>query len=243
MKVLIIDDENPARQLLKDLIGKKQEFEIIGEAANGFEALKLINDLKPELIFLDIQMPKINGFELLEILDNPPHVIFTTAYSEFAIKAFELNAIDYLLKPIQEERLNIALEKALNSELSKPTSDKINEGRFERNETLERLVVKTGSQIHIIPVYEIDRIEADDDYVRIHSKNGSHLKKMTMKFLEEKLPQTQFIRVHRSHILNIENMQKLEAMGKETHVVILKNGEKLPVSSSGYQLLKSKLNF
>lgn len=243
MKVLIIDDEKPARQLLIELLRDYKDFEIIGEAANGFEALKLINELNPELIFLDIQMPKINGFELLELLEDPPFVIFATAYSEHAIKAFELNAVDYLLKPIQEERLLAALQKARNSELNHIDTEKIRQEGFDKDQYLERVVVKTGNQIHILPINEIERIEANDDYVKIYSMDKSHLKKMTMKFMEERLPKNQFIRIHRSHILNIDSMMKLEAMGKETYVAILKNGEKLPVSNSGYRLLKEKLGF
>ncbi len=243
MKVLIIDDEKPARQLLMELLSNKKELEILGEASNGFEALKLINTIKPELIFLDVQMPKINGFELLELLDHPPYVIFTTAYSEYAIKAFELNAIDYLLKPIEENRLEMALNKVLKSESERPNIIKLNDSRFSENEILEKIVVKNGNQIHILAIDEIERIEAYDDYVKIHANNKFHLKKMTMKFLENKLPNGQFIRIHRSHILNSDYLKRLEAMGKESHVAILKNGDKVPVSSSGYQLLKQKLGF
>ncbi|MEQ8359238.1 MAG: response regulator [Cytophagales bacterium] len=243
MKVLIIDDEKPARQLLVELLKNKNGLDIIGEASNGFEALKQINSLNPDLIFLDIQMPKINGFELLELLDQPPLVIFTTAYSEYAIKAFELNAIDYLLKPIEESRLEMAINKVLNSGTGRPDIQKLSENRFSDNEKLEKIVVKTGNQIHILAIDDIERIEAYDDYVKIHSKDKYYLKKMTMKFLGNKLPNDQFIRVHRSHILNSNHLQKLEAMGKESHLAILKNGDKIPVSSSGYHTLKQILGF
>ncbi|QNL23176.1 LytTR family transcriptional regulator DNA-binding domain-containing protein [Hyphobacterium sp. CCMP332] len=243
LKVLIIDDEKPARQLLVELLKNKNDLEIIGEASNGFEALKQINSLNPELIFLDIQMPKINGFELLEILDQPPLVIFTTAYSEYAIKAFEMNAIDYLLKPIEESRLEMAINKVLNSRTGRPDIQKLSENRLSEKEKLEKIVVKTGNQIHILPIDDIERIEAYDDYVKIHSMDKYYLKKMTMKFLENKLPNDQFIRIHRSHILNSNHLQKLEAMGKESHLAILKNGDKIPVSSSGYHLLKEILGF
>ena len=245
MRTLIVDDELPARKLLIEYLKKDKDIIIVGEASNGFEALKAIQKEKPDLIFLDIQMPKINGFELLELIDDCPEVIFVTAYSEYAIQAFKANAIDYLLKPIHEESLKDAVKKAKLKiqSVSKNSYDKLNEIRLEENQELDRVVVKTGSQIHIIPVEDILQIMAEDDYIRIITSDSRFLKKQTMKFMESHLPPNDFVRVHRSHILNVSKIEKIEALSKESYVAILKNKEKVPVSNAGYQQLKLILKF
>lgn len=213
IKVIIIDDEALARQITKNYLSKRSDIEIIAECSDGFDAIKKISELKPDLIFLDVQMPKLTGFEMIELLDSPPFIIFTTAYDHFAIKAFEVNAIDYLLKPFSEERFNAALQKAIEKLSSKNTQqfslDNIIKTNDQKEEFLERVVVKESSKIVIIPVEEIKQIEAQDDYVLINSVNGRYLKQKTMKYFESHLNENQFIRVHRSYIVNIYLINKL----------------------------------
>lgn len=244
---LIIDDEQLGRELIRSYLNDIVSVEIIGECSNGFEGIKLIQELKPDLIFLDIQMPKITGFEMLELLAEKPFTIFTTAYNEFAIEAFEKNAVDYLLKPFSFERLKAAVEKVLDR-INKGTRE---EGRTEKliehvtdNEgIIERIVVKTGFKIHVITTDKINYIEAQDEYVMLHTSNGKHLKSRTMKYFEAHLNPNEFVRVHRGYIVRIDQILQLEQYGKESYVLILKSGEKLPISKSGYKRLKEVLNF
>lgn len=241
-RALIIDDELLARDLIKKFL-EETDVEVVGECGDGFEGFKLIQELQPDLIFLDIMMPKLTGFEMLELIDKPPVVVFSTAYDEFAIKAFEQNAVDYLLKPYSKDRFLESLSKA------KAKIGQKQEGVFEviepasNLEKLTRVAVKTGQKIHIIGVDDIHFIEAMDDYVRIHSTDGSYLKQKTMKFYESHLPGKDFLRVHRSFIVRLKEINKIEQMGKDSHVAILKNGREISVSRSGYTKLKEVLNF
>jgi len=238
MKVVIIDDEQPARDIIKLFLTFHKDIEIVGQAKNGFEGLKLISELKPDLIFLDIQMPKIDGFEMLELIENPPAVIFSTAYDEYALKAFEHKAVDYLLKPFTKDRFNEALAK-----IEKPvaSTDAIEmSGTYHTD--LERIAVKTGDKIDIIALDKIDYLESQDDYVEIHSEGKKYLKQQTMKYYEEALDKTKFIRIHRRFIVNVPEIVGLEKFGKETYIAILKTGDKLSVSSTGYSLLKKVLS-
>lgn len=247
IRTLIIEDEAPARTLLRKFLEGFEEIDVIGECADGFSGLKVINETQPDLIFLDIQMPKLTGFELLELLENLPEVVFTTAYDEYAIKAFDLNAVDYLMKPFSKQRLRQAVDKVIERfklRLSaKPKIEKLIEHVHAKNKSLERVVVKSGSKIHIIPVDQIEHIEAQDDYVFIYSPEGRFLKKETMQSIEQNLPAEQFIRVHRSHIVNIRQIQRLEQYGKENYLLILKNGNQVGVSKSRIKDLKKELNF
>ena len=245
VKTIIIDDEKLAREITKGYLSKHPEIEIIAECSNGFDAIKKINEEKPDLIFLDIQMPKISGFEMLELLDDPPAIIFTTAYDQYAIKAFEVSAVDYLLKPFSEERFNDALKKSFSL-----IKDKFQQNSAIKNiidhhdkkiEFLERVVIKDGPKITILPVDSIKWIEAQDDYVMINSELGRFLKKKTMKFFENHLDENTFIRIHRSYIINADFIQHLEQKGKESYQLILKNGRELPVSKTGLSKLKSTL--
>jgi two-component system LytT family response regulator len=217
-----------------------RDTEIVGECENGFEALKAVQELQPDLIFLDIQMPKIDGFELLEVLDPKPEIVFCTAYDQYAIKAFEMNAVDYLLKPFSKERLEQAVEKARQRRGSASPSKVENLQRHleESPKVLERVVTRMGNKVTVIPVDRIQYIEAADDYVMIHSELGNHLKEKTMKYFEANLPQEQFIRIHRSYIVNISEIKSLELYSKDSYVAILKNGEKLKVSAEGYKRLR-----
>ncbi|HEY6907042.1 MAG TPA: LytTR family transcriptional regulator DNA-binding domain-containing protein [Ignavibacteriaceae bacterium] len=244
LTAIIIDDEALGRQIVRKYLSAHAGTEILAECSNGFEGVKRINELSPDLVFLDIQMPRLNGFEMLELLDNPPVIIFTTAYDQYAIKAFEVNAADYLLKPFSAERFEEALEKAeqLLSNKSRQTDIVRELIKHTQAEYLERIVIKEGPKIHIIPVDSVIYIEAQDDYVMIHSGEGKHLKQKTMKYFEEHLPPEDFIRIHRSYIVSIPRIKKIELIEKETYKLFLDGGTALPVSKSGYDKLKNILN-
>ena len=242
---IIIEDEQPARDLLKAYLQTHNEIELVAECENGFDGIKTIAEYRPDLIFLDIQMPKLTGFEMLELLDEYPEIIFTTAYDEFALRAFELNAVDYLMKPFSKIRFDQALEKVFTRLKSKshhnPELEKLKEQVRESSGPQERFFVKTGNHIDVIPVEEIIHVEAQDDYVEFHTPKGRFLKKETMAQLEQQLPQDRFLRVHRSHIIRLDQMEKLEKYGKESYMVILKNGAKVQVSKSRIKNLKEQL--
>jgi two-component system, LytTR family, response regulator len=241
---IIIEDEEPARSILKNYLAPYSEIELIGEFSEGFSGLKAINELKPDLVFLDIQMPKLTGFEILELAEHKPIIIFTTAYDQFAIKAFEANATDYLLKPFTRERFADALTKAKarfkNNEIGEIKS--VLQAMDEKPELINRIAVRFASKIHLIPVEEILFLEADGDYVKIHTGDGSFLKEKTMKYFEFHLNPAQFMRIHRSYIVNVNYILRLEYYDKENHIAILKNNERLKVSDSGYKLLRKALN-
>lgn len=246
IKTVIIDDEKLARDVVKAFLKKEENFEIVAECANGFEGLKAIQEHQPDLVFLDVQMPKLTGFEMLEIIDQKPVIIFSTAYDQYAIKAFELNAADYLLKPYSEQRFKEALAKAkakIDKSESVPEPAKIVEAHKEQQETLDRVVIRSGSKILIISTDKIDYFQAQDDYVEIHTEGKKYLKQLTMKWLEKVLPKSEFVRVHRSYIVSVKMIDKLEAYSKDSYIAILKNGDKISVSRSGYQSLREVLNF
>lgn len=246
MKAIIIDDENLARELIKAYLKKFEAIEVVAECADGFEGLKAIQQHSPDLVFLDIQMPKITGFELLELLEQPPVVIFSTAFDQYAIKAFELNATDYLLKPYSEERFAEAVKKAMDKvgqkENNQQELENLKETRTEQ-EALDRIVVKTGNKIHILGLPQVHHFEAQDDYVAIHSDQGKFLKLMRMKALENGLPSDDFVRIHRSHIVNVKQIEKLELYEKDSYILYLKTGQQLPVSRSGHGRLKEVLKY
>lgn len=246
MKAVIIDDENLARELIKAYLKKFDQVEVIAECSDGFQGLKAIQQHNPDLIFLDIQMPKITGFEMLELIENPPVVIFSTAFDQYAIKAFELNATDYLLKPYSEARFEEAVKKALAKIGQKESNQKeledLKETRSEQ-ESLDRIVVKTGNKIQILALNQVHHFEAQDDYVAIHSDQGKFLKLMRMKALENGLPTGDFVRIHRSHIVNVKHIEKLELYEKDSYILYLKNGQQLPVSRSGHGRLKEVLRY
>jgi two-component system, LytTR family, response regulator len=239
-KAIIVEDEKLARDLVKSYLSNQESIELIGEFSDGFSGLKAINELKPDIVFLDVQMPKLTGLELLELLDDPPHIIFTTAYDEYAVNAFDLNAVDYLLKPFSKERFDKALEKVFGKSSSNKSLNEL-KSQVEKETVLDKIVVKSNSNIHVIPLSELIYIESEDDYVMIHTLRGKHLKHQTMKFYEEQLDSSKFTRIHRSYIVNISEINKIEKFGKDTYQVILKNAAALKVSRSRYQELKSLL--
>jgi two-component system, LytTR family, response regulator len=242
---IVIDDEPLARDILKKFTADIPYLQIVGECSNGFEALKLIQQLKPDLIFLDIQMPKIDGFELLEVLDEKPEIIFTTAYDQFAIRAFEMNAADYLLKPFTKDRLVSAIQKVSdriqNNTKKENALVKLQQHIESARVPLSRVVTRLGSKITVVPVDKIWYIEAQDDYVMLYSEMGNHLKEKTMRYFEQQLPPGTFVRVHRSYIVNLTQIIGVEPYTKDTRLVILKCGAKLKVSEEGYKNLRQYL--
>jgi two-component system LytT family response regulator len=239
----VVDDEEPARALLRQYLGGLDGFELLAECANGFEAVRRIDELEPDLVLLDIQMPKLDGFEVLELIHSAPQVVFTTAHDEYAIKAFEVQAVDYLLKPFSVERFQQALERAvarLKSGAQQPLEE-LTQARQRQRRPNDRLVVRDGAEIHVVPRERIDYIESDDDYAVIHAGSLELRKKQTLAELEELLAEGGFVRIHRCYLLNVDRLKRIEPYAKDSRVVFLENGARLPVSRSGYGRLKEWL--
>ena len=243
LRVLIVDDEEPARALLREYLSAAPGVEIVGECRNGFEAVKAVNDLAPDLLFLDVQMPKLNGFEVLELLGRDVAVVFATAFDEHAIRAFEVNAVDYILKPVSPERVGAALERARQRVASRaplPIEKLAAAGRPAEGPAL-RVVVRQGPRVHVIPVDRLDYAEAQDDYVSLRSEGKSYLKQQTLSDLEGSLDKARFVRIHRSYLLNLDRLARIETEGGEPKGVVLADGTRLPLSRSGYARLKALL--
>ena len=244
LRALLVDDEAPARMLLREYLGAFPDIEVIGESANGFEAVKTIAEQQPDLVFLDVQMPKRDGFEVLELLEPPPAVVFCTAYDEFALRAFEVHAVDYLLKPFGRERLAEALVRVrerLNAPVAgapAPSAAKLSAAARPPGLFLERMLARDGAKVHVIPVERIDYLEAQDDYVAIHAEGRSWLKHGTLADIAEGLEPARFVRVHRSYVVNVERIARLELYAKDSRVAILHDARQLPVSRSGYARLR-----
>ena len=245
LRTIIVEDEELARNLMKSFLADNEKIDIIGECENGFEGIKAINDLEPDLVFLDIQMPKLTGFEMLELLDHKPQIIFATAYDQYALKAFEFNAADYLLKPYSKDRLFEAVDKVAEKiEKEGRISDVAEKiSNFPKEESLDRIVVKDRHKIHIIPVDQVRYIESMDDYVMIYTQSGRHMKQKTMKYYEEALDSRNFVRIHRSYIVKVDEISEIQQYEKEAYIVILHDKTKLKVSKTGYKNLKGVLNF
>lgn len=244
MNAIIIDDEPLARLIIKEYLQGYPEIVVAGECNDGFEGLKAVQQHQPDLVFLDIQMPKINGFEMLELIDQPPSIIFTTAFEEYAIKAFESHAVDYLLKPFSRERFDKAMQKWIEqkaSGISKANTQILLQSVAQSPAQSGRIVVKMSGKIKIIPVDEVHFLEAADDYVKIHVKEGAFLKNKTMNHFEQVLDPQQFVRTHRSYILNVQQITRIDPYEKDNHIAILKSGAQVPVSKTGYTRLKSVL--
>ena len=245
LRAVIVDDEPPARLVLREYLAAHDDIEIIGECANGFEAVRMIGERSPDLVFLDIQMPKLDGFEVLELLEPGPAIVFVTAHDEHALRAFEVNAVDYLLKPIGRERLAAALDRVrakagdatvLPVRPAQLAAQARPPGRY-----AERVLVKEGSQVVVIPADRIDVVEAQDDYVLIFADGKSHLKTQTLSELADTLNPDRFIRVHRSVLVNVDRIARIELVAKDSRVAILKDGREVPVSRSGYARLKERM--
>ena len=243
MKVIIIDDEPLARSIVKEYLQQHPDLELVQECNDGFEGVKAIQQHQPHLVFLDIQMPKINGFEMLELLEQRPAIIFATAFDDYAIKAFEAHAVDYLLKPFNQERFDKAIAKwrdANAASTDKATQDLL-ETASQSPAQNNRIVVKNGSKIKIIPVHEVQYLEAADDYVKVHTGEGYFLKNKTMSHFEQVLDKQQFVRSHRSYIVNVQQITRIDPYEKDNHVAILRSGIKVPVSRNGYGKLREVL--
>ncbi len=232
LKVVIVDDEALARGYLRELVRAHPEIEITGECANGFEAVKAIAETAPDLVFLDIQMPKLDGFEVLELIDPGPAVVFVTAYDEYAMRAFDAHAVDYLLKPFSAERFERALERARArlGEHAPPVTRP-------PEQQVDRIVVRDGARVHVIPLDRLDYVEAQDDYIAIHSGGKSYLKQQPIAEIERQLDARRFVRIHRSAIVSLERVVRIEPYGKESRLAILTDGTRLPVSRAGYARL------
>ena len=243
MRAILIDDEPLARSVVREYLAPWVDLEVVDECNDGFEGVKSIMQHKPDLIFLDIQMPKINGFEMLELLEEKPDVIFATAFDEYALQAFEAHAVDYLLKPFTRERFDKAVQKWMDQHQSPASRQKTQQLLDDVAQTSQkdRVVVKTGTKIKIIPVDDIIYLEADDDYVNLHPAEGSFLKNKTMAFFEKTLEASQFVRVHRSYIVRIQEITRIDPYEKDSHLAILKSGAKIPVSKTGYGKLRQVL--
>ena len=242
-RAIIVDDEALARQVVREMLQSHPEVEIAGECANGFEAVRLAGELKPDLLFLDIQMPKLDGFEVLELIGSEIAIVFVTAHDEHALRAFEVHAVDYLLKPFTTERFDAALERAkerIGGTLPAPAE--LTAAAREPGHYAERIVVRDGTRVQIIPVDKLDYAEAQDDYVALASLGKKHLKQQTISSLEAALDPKNFVRIHRSYLVNLERVARLEPYSKDSHVVILNDGARLPVSRSGYARLKAFLD-
>lgn len=247
IRAVIVDDEELARQILREFIAAHSDIEIVAECANGFEAVKAITELKPDLLFLDIQMPKLDGFEVLELVGNESAVIFVTAYDNHAIRAFEVHAVDYLLKPISAERFEAALVQARERLKGKkpekvPAAAELAAAARPTSQYLSRIPVRDGTRVFIVPVAKLDYAEAQDDYVALASEGKKHLKQQTISSLETGLDPARFLRIHRSYIVNLERVTRVEPYGKDSYVAVLTNGTQLPVSRSGYTRLRAFLD-
>jgi two-component system LytT family response regulator len=241
IKTILIDDEPLARDVVKHYLQGYPDIEVIAECSDGFEGIKAITQLRPDFIFLDIQMPKISGFEMLELIDQHPAIIFTTAFDEYAIKAFEVNAVDYLLKPIEKSRFDLAMQKLPAKLLAEGNTPELLETAALTPAQHNRVVVKNNGVIKILAVEDIHYLEADDDYVKLSTREGAFHKNKTMGFFEQTLDATQFIRIHRSYMINLAQVTRIELKEKDSYVVLLKSDIWLPVSKTGYAKLKSAL--
>ncbi len=242
-KALIVDDEELARKLLREMLNSHAEIEIAAECANGMEALKAAAEHKPDLLFLDVQMPKLTGFDVLELIECPGvAVVFVTAYDQYAMKAFDVHAVDYLLKPFSRERFEAALERAKNQSPKKEVgAAELAAAARPAGQYVERIVVKDGTKVSLIPVAKLDYAEALDDYVSLASEGKKHLKQQTISGLEMALDPNLFVRIHRSYLVNLERVARIEPYGKDSKVAILTSGVRLPVSRTGYARLNKLL--
>jgi two-component system, LytTR family, response regulator len=259
IRAVVVDDEELARQILCEYIGAHPEIECVAQCANGFEAVKAVAELKPDLLFLDIQMPKLDGFEVLELIGDETAVVFVTAFDSYAIKAFEVHAVDYLLKPFGADRFEAALERAKERLSARPqaghgpdaksggakphpTAAELAAAARPPSQYIERVPVRDGPRVTIIPVDKLDYAEAQDDYVALCSEGKKHLKQQTISSLEAALDPSRFLRIHRSYIVNLERVVRVEPYAKDSHVAVLRNGTQLPVSRAGYSRLRAFLD-
>ena len=243
LRVAIVDDEEPARAILREYLQQEAGVEIVAECSNGFEAVRAVANLKPDVLLLDVQMPKLDGFEVLELIERDVAVVFVTAYDQYALKAFDVHAVDYLLKPFVPERLTQALER-VRARLTRghpPPSEPLSARLRPPRGPATRVLIRDGANVHIVPLAKIDYAEAQDDYVSIHAERRAYLKEQTMAQLEATLDPAHFVRIHRSYLLNIDRLAKVEVTDKESRVAILRDDTRLPISRSGFARLSALL--
>lgn len=238
MRVIIVDDEALARDMLREYLGRHPDIEIVAECANGYEAVKAVAELAPDLMLLDIQMPKLDGFEVAGLVAGKARIIFVTAYDQYALKAFDCHALDYLLKPFSQQRLDQALAHARTSVAAPGALERVAREAAARQLPLARVLIRDGAKVHVIACEKIDYIEAQDDYVQLRAEGRCYLKSQRLSELESQLDARKFLRIHRSYLLNIDCLGRIEASGKDSHSAVLKDGTRLPVSKSGYQKLR-----
>jgi two-component system LytT family response regulator len=243
MRILIVDDESLARAYLAEQLAGIENMQVVGQAANGFEAVKLAEELTPDLMLLDVQMPKLSGFEVLELLaERAPAVVFITAHDEFALRAFEVHAVDYLMKPVEPVRLIAALDRAaerLKSQIPAPSAQELAASARPPGRPLERVLIREGGRVHVLPVDKIDFVEAQDDYLSFASGGKRQRKQQTMAEIEAQLDRARFVRIHRSFLLNVERLSRIEPYAKDSWLAVLQDGTtRLPVSRTGYSRLK-----
>jgi two-component system LytT family response regulator len=243
LRVLVVDDEPPARAMLADMLRQAGGVEVVGECANGFEAVQAAEAEKPDAVFLDIQMPRLTGLEVAELLDPAIAVVFVTAYDEHAVRAFEANAADYVLKPFRQERLLQSVEKARRRRAGRatPSAAALSEAVRPAGEFASRIVVRDGPRVHVIPAADLDWARAEDDYVRLAAGGREFLKAQTLSGLAGSLDPARFLRVHRSYLVNVDRLRRIEITARDSHVAVLSSGVKIPISRDGYARLKALL--
>lgn len=241
IRTIIVDDEELARQIVREYLAAEQDIEIVAECGNGFDAVKAVNERKPDLLFLDVQMPKLDGFEVLELIGTDVAVVFVTAYDQYAMRAFDAAALDYLLKPFDQARFHTALERVrrrIGERAHLVSASELKNAAKAPGQYAARIVVKDGTRVHIIPADQLEYAEAQDDYVALHSGGKSYLKQQTISSLAEALDPSHFVRVHRSYLVNLERVTKIEPYTRDTRLAILTSGTQVPVSRTGFMRLK-----
>jgi two-component system LytT family response regulator len=242
LRIAIVDDEELARSVVREYLAAIGGVQVVAECANGFEAVKAVTELKPDLLLLDVQMPKLNGFEVVELVGRDVAVVFTTAYDEYALRAFDINAVDYLLKPFSGERLASAIERArqrIERREKVPVAELATAGRADAPTT--RILIRDGARVDVLPIDAIDYVQAQDDYVAYHAGGKPYLKEQTLAEAEASLDPARFVRIHRSYVLNLDRLARVELDARESRVATLTNGERLPVSRSGHARLTAAL--
>jgi two-component system LytT family response regulator len=244
LRVAIVDDELPARQILREYLAAEAGIEVVAECANGFEAVKAVSEKTPDLLLLDVQMPKLDGFEVLDLVGAETAVIFTTAYDEYALRAFDVHAIDYLLKPFSQDRLQQALARArerLERPVVRPAASELAASARPPGAWISRIVIRDGAEVHVVPIDKVDYVEAQDDYIAVRTGERALLKDQALGDLERQLDPRRFVRIHRSYLLNLDRLVRLEPSGNDSRVAVLRDGKRLPVSRSGYSRLQQLL--
>jgi two-component system LytT family response regulator len=245
LRVVVVDDEELARRVVREYLSDVPDVEIVAECANGFEAVKVVSELAPDLVLLDVQMPKLSGFEVVELIGSEHAVVFVTAYDQYALKAFEVHAVDYLLKPFEQDRLLEALRRVRERLAGRGThgagEEAVAAAVAARPRPIERVLIRDGARVHVVPVARIDYVQAQDDYVCIHAEGRELLKEQPLAELEAALDPRRFVRIHRSYMLNVDRLARVEPASKDTRTAVLKDGTELPISRTGYQRLEKLL--